>query len=75
MILVSIEVVHRVFRSVERFDLRHSELHGEGKVQHLDRERGFRLPHQSVHGDWSSSFYSFVHVAELLLDVFETLLP
>ena len=75
LILVSIEVVHRVFRSIERFDLRHYELHGEGEVQHPGRERGFCLLHQSVHGDWSSSFYSFLHVAELLLDVSETLLP
>ena len=75
LILISIEVVHRVFRYVERSDLRHSELRGEGEVQHPGSERGFCLLYQSVHGDWSSSFYSFLHVAELLLDVSEMLLP
>ena len=32
MILVGIEVVYRIFRSVERFDLRHSELCWEREV-------------------------------------------
>ena len=31
--------------------------------------------HQSVHRDWSLAFYRFLHMAELLLDVPEPLLP
>ena len=38
-------------------------------------ERGFSLLHQSVHRDWSSALYCFLHMAELLLDVLEPLLP
>ena len=39
------------------------------------RELGFYLLYQSIHGYWSSSFYGFLHVVELLLDVSEPLLP
>ena len=40
-----------------------------------DRERGLCLLYQHVHGDWSSSFHYFPHMADLLLDVPKTLLP
>ena len=67
-------MVHGVFRSVKSFDMRHSELCWEREVYYLNRERGFRLLYQSIHGDWGSTFYSLLHVAELLLDVLEPLL-
>ena len=44
-------------------------------MQYLGHERGFRLLYQSIHGDWGSYFYSLFHVAELLLDVLEPMLP
>ena len=68
-------MVYRVFRSVERLDLRHSELCRKREVQHLGCEWGFGLLHQGVHKDWSSALYCFLHVAKLSLDVPEPLLP
>ena len=44
-------------------------------MQHPGCERGFSLLYQGVHIDWSSALYPFLHVAELLLDVPEPLLP
>ena len=64
-----------IFRFVECFDLRHSKLCWEREVWYPSHERGFSLLHQGIHGDWSSSFPSFLHVADLLLDVTEALLP
>ena len=75
LILICIEVINGVFRSVERFDLRHSELYRKREVQHPGCERGFSLLYQGVHRDRSSALYCFLHVAELLLDVPEPLLP
>ena len=75
LIFVCIEVVYGVFCSIERLDLRHSELCRKGEVQHPDGEWRFGLLYQSVHGDWSSSLYRFLHVADFLLDVPEPLLP
>ena len=75
MIFVRIEVVYGVFCSVERLDLRHSELCRKGEVQHPDGEWGFGLLYRGVHGDWSSAFYRYLHVADFLLDVPEPLLP
>ena len=68
-------MINGVFRSVKRFDLRHSKLCRKREVQHPDCERGFSLLYQGVHRDWSSALYCFLHVAELLLDVPEPLLP
>ena len=68
-------MIYGVFRSVERFDLRYSELCRKREVQHPGCEQGFILLHQSVHRDRSSAFYCFLHMAELLLDVPEPLLP
>ena len=70
-----VEVVYRVFCSVERLDLRHSELCRKKEVQHPSCEWGFGLLYQGVHGDWSSALYCFLHVAHFLLDVPEPLLP
>ena len=64
-----------VTRSVECFDLRHSKLYRKREVHHPGCERGFSLLYQGVHRDWSSALYCFLHVAELLLDVLEPLLP
>ena len=64
-----------VFRSIERFDLQYSELCRKREVQHPDCEWAFSLLHQSVHRDWSSAFYRFLHMAELLLNVPEPMLP
>ena len=75
MTFVRIEVVYGVFCSVERLNLRHSELCRKGKVQHPSGEWRFGLLYQSVHGDWSSTLYRFLHVDDFLLDVPETLLP
>ena len=75
LVLICIEVIYGVFRSIERFDLQHSELCWKREVQHPGCELEFSLLHQSVHRDWSSAFYRFLHMAELLLDVPETLLP
>ena len=75
LIFVCIEVVYGVFYSVERLDLRHSKLCRKREVQHPDCEWGFGLLYKSVHGDWSSALYCFLHVANLLLDVPEPLLP
>ena len=75
LVLICIEVIHGVFRSVERFDLRHSELSRKREVQHPNCEQGFSLLHQSAHRDWSSTFYRFLHMVELLLDVPAPLLP
>ena len=68
-------MVYGVFRSVERFDLLHSELFQKREVQHLSCEWGFGLLHQGVHRDWSSTLYCFLHIVELSLDVPEPLLP
>ena len=75
LIFVRIEVVYGVFCSVERLDLRHSELFQKGEVQHPGGEWRFDLLYQGVHGDWSSALYCFLHVADFLLDVPEPLLP
>ena len=75
MIFVRIEVVYGVFCPVERLDLRHSELCLKGEVQHPDDEWEFKLLYQGVHGDGSSAFYLYLHVADFLLDVPEPLLP
>ena len=75
LIFVCIEVVYGVFCSIERLDLRHSELFQKREVQHPDYEWGFGLLYQGVHGDWSSDLYCFLHVADFLLDVPEPLLP
>ena len=37
-------------------------------------ERGFNFLYQGVLRDWSSTIYCFLHMAELLLDVLESLL-
>ena len=68
-------MVYGVFRSIERLDLRHSELYRKGEVQHLGGEWRFGLLYQGVHGDWNSTLYHFLHVADFLLDVPEPLLP
>ena len=44
-------------------------------MQHPGGERRLGLLHQGVHGDWSSAFYSYLHVADFLLDVPEPLFP
>ena len=44
-------------------------------MQHPGCEWGFGLLYQGVHGDWSSTLYCFLHVADFLLDVPEPLLP
>ena len=75
LIFVRIEVVYGVFCSIERLDLRHSELCRKGEVQHPDGEWRLGLLYQGVHGDWSSTFYRYFHVADFLLDVLEPLLP
>ena len=68
-------MVYGVFYPVERLDLRHSELFRKGEVQHLGGEWRFGLLHRGVHGDWSSAFYCYLHVADFLLDIPEPLLP
>ena len=68
-------MVYGVFCSVERLDLRHSELCRKGEVQHPGGEWRFSLLYQGVHEDWSSALYRFLHVADFLLDVPEPLLP
>ena len=68
-------MVYGVFCPVKRLDLRHFELYQKGEVQNPDGEWGFDLLYQSVHGDWSSAFYRYLHVADFLLDVPEPLLP
>ena len=67
-------MIDGVLRSVQRFDVRHSEFCWKREVQHLGCERGFSLLNQGVHRDWSSALYLFLHVAKLLLDVPEPLL-
>ena len=44
-------------------------------MQHPGGEWRFGLLYQGVHGDWSSTLYRFLHVADFLLDVPELLLP
>ena len=68
-------MVYGVFCPIERLDLWHSELCQMGEMQHLSGEWIFGLLHQAVHGDWSSAFYRYLHVADFLLDVSEPLLP
>ena len=75
LVLVCVEVINGVFRFVKCFDLRHSEFYRKREVQHPSYERGFSLLYQGIHRDWSSALYLFLHVAELLLDVPEPLLP
>ena len=75
LILVCIEVVYGVFRSIEHFDLRHSELCLNGEVQHPGCEWGFGLFHHDVHRDWNSALYCFLHMTKILLDVLQPLLP
>ena len=75
MIFVRIEVVYGVFCPVKRLDLRHYELCRKGEVQHPGGELGFGLLYHGVHGDLSSAFYRYLHVADFLLDVSEPLLP
>ena len=74
-VLICIEMINGVFRSVKRFDLRHAEFCRKREVEHLGYERGCSLLYLGVHGDWSSTIYRFLHVAELLLHVLEPLLP
>ena len=68
-------MVYGVLCPVERIDLEHSELFREGEVQHPGGEWGFGLLYQGIHGDWSLTFYRYLHVADFLLDVPEPLLP
>ena len=68
-------MVYRVFCSVERLHLRYSELCRKREVQHPSHEWGFGLLYQGIHGDWSSTLYYFLHVADFLLDVPEPFLP
>ena len=68
-------MVYEVFCPVERLDLRHSEPCRKGEAQHPGGEWRSDLLHQGVHGDWSSAFYRYFHVADFLLDVSEPLLP
>ena len=68
-------MVYGVFCPVECLDLLHSELYPKGEVQHPSGEWRFSLLHQGVHGDWSSAFYRYLHVADFLLDVPKPLLP
>ena len=68
-------MVYGIFCSVERLDLRHSELYQKGEVQHPGGEWRLGLLHQGVHGDWSSAFYRYLHMADFLLDVPEPFLP
>ena len=68
-------MVYGVFCSVERLDLQYSELCPKGEVQHFGCEWRLGLLHQGVHGDWSSAFYRYLHVADFLLDVPEPLVP
>ena len=75
MIFIRIEVVYGVFCSVERLDLLHSELCRKGEVQHPGGGWRLGLLHKGVHGDWSSAFYHYLHVADFLLNVPEPLLP
>ena len=75
MVLICMEVINGVFRSVERFNLQHSKLYRKREVKHPSCERGFNLLYRGVHRDWSSALYRFPHMAELLLDVPEPLLP
>ena len=75
LIFVCIEVVYRVFCSVECLNLRHSKLFWKREVQYSGCEWGFGLLYQGIHGDWSSALYCFLHVADFLLDVPEPLLP
>ena len=44
-------------------------------MQHLGGAWRLGLLHQGVHGDWSSTFYHYLHVADFLLDVPKPLLP
>ena len=44
-------------------------------MQHPGGEWRLDLLHQGVHGDWSSAFYRYLHVADFLLDIPEPLLP
>ena len=45
-------------------------------MQHPGGEWRFGLLYQGIHGDWSSAFYYYLHVANFLqLDVPESLLP
>ena len=75
LIFVRIEVVYRVFCSVECLNLRHFELCQKRELQHPDGEWRLDLLHKGFHGDWSSTFYRYLHVADFLLDVPEPLLP
>ena len=68
-------MIYRIFHSVERFDLRHSELCWEREVWYPGLKWGFSLLHQGIYGNGSSAFHSFPHVAKLVLDVSEVLLP
>ena len=67
-------MVYWVFCPVEHLDLRHSELFRNGEVQHPDDEWRFGLLYLGVHGDWSSAFHRYLHVADFLLNVPEPLL-
>ena len=64
-----------VFSPVKHLDLWHSELCRKREVQHPGGEWEFGLLYQGVHGNWSSAFYCYLHVADFLLDVPEPLLP
>ena len=75
LIFVHIEVVYGVFCSIECLDLRHSEFCWKGEVQHPGGEWRLSLLNQGDHGDWSSTFYRYLHVVDFLLDVPEPLLP
>ena len=75
LVLVCVEVINGAFRSIKRFDLQHFEFFLKREVQHPGCEWGFSLLYQGIYIDWSSVLYRFLHVAKLLLDVPEPLLP
>ena len=74
LVLICVEVIDGVLRSIKRLDVRHSKFYRNREVQHPGCEQGFSLLYQGVHRDWSSALYHFLHVVELLLDVPEPLL-
>ena len=68
-------MIYWVLDAIKCFYLRHPEFGWERIVQHFWSERRFRLLYQSIHSVWGAPFDDLLHMAELLLEVPESLLP
>ena len=75
LILIDVQMVYWVLDAIKCFYLRHPEFSWERIVQHFRSERRFGLLYQNIHSVWGAPFDDLLHMAKLLLEVSESLLP